>query len=992
MDARNYSEWAELSGLYVRNLSHLDRYQTFRPLISPAGLNTLIVAEFLQDNRDGVDPVNWRTHSVYEFGGQQQDRIELTAKALETVGAPRIATAIRSARSANPFDVFQLGEARGPDDLLNSLSNLKGSDLINHMRDNLIQNLPELASAHGWTRSAPVNEAASASSGDHESREEISQQLERYVTANLLDLQQDLKRHGDPRTIAGYTRQKRLQELDAIRAHQSDLAVQIDDAAKIHDYLNEIQKKLKKAARSGTVPNVESTKRKLLKLNKAYKRRPVSELEPEMQTAISETNTFLADHAELIAVDPIGDSAINERLKDLGEYEFQSSRGQASITWEDPVLACDWSSFSLRLEFPSKQLNCLKELLSGVDRLKQELKTLVPGWQLQLVDSFRNYESQMDEFELEDYEHDLSGEVTVESILQHVSSGQIALQSLDERVVGRVFFSIDWDEEHGLEILWDDEPPLSPSIKTNDISGRIVWTDAGRKLTSDELTQLEQRFQIVLPPEYRYFLLETNGGKPTPNHLVTKSSGMLVPMDVVKFFAVAGTDSGENPDSLEAQIESARAESVPSFLLPIGRLTTVDPMGRPAPSTLMLVTEGKKAGQLVSMDFKSVLGSFSRAMSGEMLKMTADSILEMGIPTARSVNKFLDGLGMRPDANLPEWLLAIRDNNFERLKKWLDAGGKLSQTHQEYGAHVSLTVVDYLTMDAKTDLLKAVLAERLLKPRQLKESWERYQLMNIARFRELMQVLPHSLWPAVMKSPEVWQHPDVWERLAEAGTNFNAPVNEDGAPPIHLAVQYGSRDAVKWLIKHGADPHQADKYRRTAFIWAEHGLGFSCLPILEGRDEIPPPAGEPSPDAAGIAILKAAADQLPQDLDIMITIQIQTPAVTRVEKAYGEDCHYRLTLYVRRPQVTFNDMRSARQDYLRCANWPTYLFAPILQWPDLKPIWETLEVSEFDIQKAIKKRTYQPSPRNDLIEAARSALEQGFDAHEAALRRIQLEK
>lgn len=992
MDARNYSEWAELSGLYVRNLSHLDRYQTFRPLISPAGLNTLIVAEFLQDNRDGVDPVNWRTHSVYEFGGQQQDRIELTAKALETVGAPRIATAIRSARSANPFDVFQLGEARGPDDLLNSLSNLKGSDLINHMRDNLIQNLPELASAHGWTRSAPVNEAASASSGDHESREEISQQLERYVAANLLDLQQDLKRHGDPRTIAGYTRQKRLQELDAIRAHQSDLAVQIDDAAKIHDYLNEIQKKLKEAARSGTVPNVESTKRKLLKLTKAYKRRPVSELEPEMQTAISETNTFLADHAELIAVDPIGDSAINERLKDIGEYEFQSSRGQASITWEDPVLACDWSSFSLRLEFPSKQLNCLKELLSGVDRLKQELKTLVPGWQLQLVDSFRNYESQMDEFELEDYEHDLSGEVTVESILQHVSSGQIALQSLDERVVGRVFFSIDWDEEHGLEILWEDEPPLSPSIKTNDISGRIVWTDAGRKLTSDELTQLEQRFQIVLPPEYRCFLLETNGGKPTPNHLVTKSSGMLVPMDVVKFFAVAGTDSGENPDSLEAQIESARAESVPSFLLPIGRLTTVDPMGRPTPSTLVLVTEGKKAGQLVSMDFKSVLGSFSRAMSGEMLKMMAESILEMGIPLARSVNTFLDGLMMKPSANLPEWLLAIRDNNFERLKKWLDAGGKLSQTHQEYGAHVSLTVVDYLMMDATTDLLKAVLAERLLKPRQLKESWERYQLMNIARFRELMQVLPHSLWPAVMKSPEVWQHPDVWERLAEAGTNFNAPVNEDGAPPIHLAVQYGSRDAVKWLIKHGADPHQADKYRRTAFIWAEHGLGFSCLPILEGRDEIPPPAGEPSPDAAGIAILKAAADQLPQDLDIMITIQIQTPAVTRVEKAYGEDCHYRLTLYVRRPQVTFNDMRSARQDYLRCANWPTYLFAPILQWPDLKPIWETLEVSEFDIQKAIKKRTYQPSPRNDLIEAARSALEQGFDAHEAALRRIQLEK
>lgn len=991
MDARAYSEWAELSGLYVRNLSHLDRYQTFRPLISPAGLNTLIVAEFLQDNRDGVDPVNWRTHSVYEFGGQQQDRIELTAKALESVGAPRIATAIRSARSVNPFDVFQLGEARGPDDLLNSLSNLKGSDLINHMRDNLIQNFPELTSAHGWTRSAPANKAESASS-DHETHAEISQQLERYVAANLLDLQQDLERHGDPRRVAGFTREKRLQELDAIRARQSDLAVQGDDAAKIHDYLNEIQKKLKKAAQSGTVPNVESTKRKLLKLNKAYKRRSMSELGPEMQRAISDTNTFLEDHPELIVIDPIGDATINERLKEIGEYDFHSSSGQASITWEDPVLACDWARLSLRLQYPSKQLECLKGLLSAVDRLKQELKTLVPDWQLQLVDSFRNYEPQMDEFELEDYEHDLSGEVTIESILQHVSSGQIALQSLGERVVGQVFFSIDWDEEHGLEVLWDDEPPLSPSTVAGDISGRIAWTGAGRKLTSDELTQLELRFQIVLPPEYRCFLLETNGGRPNPNHLVTKSSGMLVPIDVERFFSVAGADSGGNPDSLEVQIESARAESVPSFLLPIGRLTTVDPTGRPAPSTLMLVTEGKKAGQLISMDFKSVLGSFSRAMSGEMLKMMAESIVEMGIPAARSVSKFLDGLTTKPSANLPEWLHAIRDNNFDRLKKWFDAGGTLSQTHQEYGAQIPLTVVDYLTMDATTDLLRTVLSERLLKPRQLKESWERYQLMNIARFRELMHVLPHSIWPTVMRSPEIWQHPDLWERLAEAGINFNAPVNEDGAPPIHLAVQYESQDAVKWLMKHGADPHQADKYRRTAFIWAEHGPGFSCLPILEGRDEIPPPEGEPSPNAAGIPTLKAAADQLPQGLDIMITIQIQTPAVTRVEKAYGADCHYRLTLYVRRPQVTFNDMRSPRQDYLHCAEWPTYLFAPILQWPELTPIWETLEVSEFDIQKAIKKRTYQPSPRNDLIEAARTALEQGFDAHEAAVRGIQLVK
>jgi hypothetical protein len=114
--------------------------------------------------------------------------------------------------------------------------------------------------------------------------------------------------------------------------------------------------------------------------------------------------------------------------------------------------------------------------------------------------------------------------------------------------------------------------------------------------------------------------------------------------------------------------------------------------------------------------------------------------------------------------------------------------------------------------------------------------------------------------------------------------------------------------------------------------------------------------------------------------------------VTRVEKAYYNECHYLLWIDVRGNKVTFKDMNTPRQDYLYAAEWPTFLFAPILQWPDLRPLWDTLEVRELDWQKAMKKRNYQGPLRPDLTEAARNALEQAFRPEEAAARGIRLHK
>ena len=52
--AADYSDWTYLAGLYLRNLSHADRYRTFERELSSAGLTVKIVHDFLMSNAEGL--------------------------------------------------------------------------------------------------------------------------------------------------------------------------------------------------------------------------------------------------------------------------------------------------------------------------------------------------------------------------------------------------------------------------------------------------------------------------------------------------------------------------------------------------------------------------------------------------------------------------------------------------------------------------------------------------------------------------------------------------------------------------------------------------------------------------------------------------------------------------------------------------------------------------------------------------------------------------
>lgn len=1010
MDAQDYLDWSRMSGLYLRNISHVDRYRTFRPQLSRAGLTTLIVAEFLENADPVVDAVAWRTHNVYEMGADQQERIELTAEALDAIGATRIGNAVRIARSNSPFakitELFSTGNLKSIDALKELIQGTKGVDLLNHMRENVSRMMPELAEQAGLKRPAPDSPVVSP---DHESREQIEHLLEQFLATHRTELQRDLSRHGDPRQEPGYTREARLLEIDRLRKQLYASEAQKRDVGTLRELTGEIRKLIGNPGEGSkkTQSKLEKLRVQFRNLYKEHRGTPEEELIPEMAMELRSAESFMASLPEVFAPKKLGDDKLTARLEEIGEYETGRSGGQTEIQWDDPQgFDCDWTSLKLTLCYPKSKPKSLEQLLDAVNRLRQHWHEQIDNWRDQLITCFRDvYQIQMQDWEFEDYEVDDNGDATDESILAHVEGGQILMDYYpeDASIHGRTFFDVDWDSEHGFEIEWEDEPDTiavderdQSSDENFDVES-LGLQDVGPKLTGADIVRFESTFGLELPSGYRQFLLAANGGRPRRNSFTAKIEGAKFPADVVRFFSLTSHSAeSDSAESLEAVVQQSRDQKWSAELLPIAKVRHVGMglMPDDAASYLVLVLAGAKAGRVLvanpyEMDqmFPGLPPEAAQKMAAEMMRELADHSPVAG----RSLAEFMNKLKEPAADKVPVWLKAIREDDVGQFLNWVHSGGKCDEKFQDRGIPMPMQVIDYLACHASANLLEHAREQDFFKPKQLRDSWDRYCQRDIHRFKVLMNVLPKEMWKCALSSYQVWDHPDLWEELASAGVDFNEAVDDEGQTPIQLAVQCGKTIAVKWLMEHGADPAKFDKYQRNAFTWTDRGPGYDCLATLEGKDNLAPPRA-PREDVAGIELIHQAANTLSDGTSLVIVVQIKSPPVTRIEKAWSTECHYRLSIDVQRRCVTFNDMTSARQDYLHADNWPAVLFLPIIQWPQLTPLWNTLEVHEFDWNAAMKKRNYQPNPRPDLLGAAREALHQTFDAEEAAARGVRLRK
>ncbi|HUG70366.1 MAG TPA: SMI1/KNR4 family protein [Pirellulaceae bacterium] len=981
MNRTDYIEWCDLAGLYVKNVSHADRYRTYSEKISLSGLNVVVVSDFLDDNSSVIDLQNWRSYSIYEMGDEGKARIELTARALEAIGAPRVAAKIRITKSNSPMDMLmKLGGG-----------NAEGFDLgemLSGFRENVAKAFPEIA-GHTSNKAEP----AASIDAEIEPREQIEHLLEQYVAKQAAELQADIEKYGDPRTAPGFTLAGRQAELERLGQQYYSRERQLREVDDLRMYLQTFERRMADGVRPEKLAKL---RRMLLDGVEESRRTSEGDMIPELREVLDEANRFIDAHPDLFRPKPINDKKLLKRLAAFGDYRVDSQDDLVDLTWAKPQgLDCSWTTFSLQITFPKRQAKSLGSVLEVADRMVKRFPQQCDQWCEGVLEHFRQREGQLDDWELEDYELDEDDAATNESILKHAGDGTIRLQAYDEAdsdIDTSVYFSVEWDEEHGLEIEWEDEP--IEAEEPNDVAfllGKVAISDAGPALNDGDIGRFEKQYGLQLPEDYRQFLQLHNGGKPEPGHLALKGQGVTTPIDIQRFYSVLGSDTAAG--SLEAAVASAQRYGSPLPFLPIARAGMPGPAGADIESELILVLAGKKKGQ-VALLYPQMFGmSALEPMSAAVMPQFGEMLLSSSPKVAKSFGDLFSRLKARPTKKLPNWLALIQQDDTAGFSAWLKAGGKLSETFSDYGDYRLMSVIEYLMRDASIEMLRELIRLKVVKPKQLCASWERFEPWNIARFAELIQLLPKELWSRAFVSSAVWSDSTMLAKLAEARVDVNASVNDEGMPPIHLAVQCGSKGGVRWLIEHGADVHKQDRYRRDAFIWAENGPGFECLPLLQGRNEEQAPTGNASPDAWGIAALSQAAAELPDGHGLMVSIQIKSPPVTRIEKAYyNETCHYRLSIDVRGDKVTFNDMNSARQDYLYAAGWPTFLFSPILQWPELTPLWETIEVRDFDWSKAMKKRNYEGELCKELVDAARSALEQAFGAEEAAARGIRLRK
>ena len=157
---------------------------------------------------------------------------------------------------------------------------------------------------------------------------------------------------------------------------------------------------------------------------------------------------------------------MNARLAAIGPYEVTYDRETSTIWWDKPAgLACDWTDFRLGFNVilqkradPSPVASALDALSDEWGKLLARWPALRPGLKQYVIDLFRNVIStSLPADELAAYEDD-DGGLSDEKILGAVESGTIVLtRHLEEPVHTEIYFGVSWDEEHGVEVQFDED-------------------------------------------------------------------------------------------------------------------------------------------------------------------------------------------------------------------------------------------------------------------------------------------------------------------------------------------------------------------------------------------------------------------------------------------------------------------------------------------------------------------------------------------------------
>jgi hypothetical protein len=472
MNAADYYDWYHFSGTGLGTTFPGETLKQLHQELSRPGANVVIVSRFLDECRDIIDVGHWRRALVF---GQPGLQVQLTAEALEAIGARAAAAAVQEERGFRPVLPSEIPGRAGPgrdagevgispQERFERLFPQMGSgasvaEMMSALQEKVRARHPELGASSPLAALARVPQPQQTEGV--EPRPEIIRLLDVYVAAHQEELGHDVARYGDPRQAPGFDRERAADE----RARQSNrilqLRAQAGEAPALTEKLAKLRQKLEKHA-PDSVP-VQRERQRIMEEFRRYAKRQPDELSAEVKAWLREVRALREKLPEVFRPRATKSEQLNARLEAIGKHSVRIDEYGRSITWPNPSgLACGWSppfSVGFHVSTEEKEPNparidqAYEKLLGAWERFRERFPKLEPELRQYLLDFFRQYRADdLPEDERAEYE-DQAGQLSDDKILAHTEGATAALTyHAHGEVETVVHFDVPWDEEHGLEV------------------------------------------------------------------------------------------------------------------------------------------------------------------------------------------------------------------------------------------------------------------------------------------------------------------------------------------------------------------------------------------------------------------------------------------------------------------------------------------------------------------------------------------------------------
>ena len=177
------------------------------------------------------------------------------------------------------------------------------------------------------------------------------------------------------------------------------------------------------------------------------------------------------DYSALMAApQPTLEPAILRRMEALGSYHVHKPTQvgrwlgtPAEIEWDEPLgFENDLAPTTVALWFSWGRSadDELRRLLDALDAFRMRLAEHIAELENYLVDSFRTYcEPHLSEVERQEVA-DGSGSIANAAILREVRSMHLRFYANGNSILRTAWIDVPWDEEHGLDVEWDESGKL----------------------------------------------------------------------------------------------------------------------------------------------------------------------------------------------------------------------------------------------------------------------------------------------------------------------------------------------------------------------------------------------------------------------------------------------------------------------------------------------------------------------------------------------------